>query len=370
MTKRDYYEILGIPKNASKDEIKKAYRKLAMKYHPDRNKAPDAAEKFKEISESYAVLSNDQKRAQYDQYGHAGFDRMYSQEDIFRTADFSDFEDLFKGFGFEPFGGMFGSMFSSMFRGAGPRGDYGADLEVNVEITLEEAAKGTKKDISYHHSKACSRCNGSGGEPGSGVKTCENCNGNGQVKTTRRAGPMAFYTVTTCSKCRGEGTTVENPCKECKGLGKVSSKEHIKADIPAGIHSGMRLHLRGLGEYGHDAPGDLYVRVFVTEHETFQRDGDNLYINMPISFPRAALGGEIEVPTLFGKAKLRIPAGTQSHTVFRLKDEGMPRLNKSGNGDEMVRVIIEVPKKLSKKQKDLLKEFEGEKPKKGLFGFT
>lgn len=179
---------------------------------------------------------------------------------------------------------------------------------------------------------------------------------------------MAFYTVTTCSDCRGEGEKVENPCSKCNGSGKMSSKEHIKADIPPGIHNGMRLHLEGLGEYGRDGPGDLYVQVFIREHEKFRREGDDLHLDVPISFPRAALGGKIEVPTLFGHAKLNIPHGTSSHTVFRLKGEGMPRLHSSGKGDEMVRVVIEVPKKLSKKQKELLKEFEGEKPKKfGLF---
>ncbi len=367
MTKRDYYEILGVSKNASGADIKKAYRKLAMKYHPDRNKESGAAERFKEISEAYAVLSNENKRAQYDQYGHAGFDQMYSQEDIFRTADFSDFQDLFRGFGFEPFGGMFSSMFGSMFRGAA-RGDYGADLEVQVEITLEDAAKGMKADLSYNRTTACSKCKGSGAEPGSGRVTCDMCSGRGQVKQARRAGPMAFYTVTTCQKCRGEGQTVEKPCKKCGGSGKASSKEHIKADIPAGIHSGMRLRLEGLGEYGKDAPGDLYVRVYVKEHDRFRRRGDDLSIDVPITFPRAALGGKVKVPTLFGEANLKIPSGTQSHTIFRLKDEGMPRLDKSGKGDELVRVMIDVPKKLTKKQKELLKEFEGEK-KKGFFDF-
>jgi molecular chaperone DnaJ len=370
MTKRDYYEVLGVEKGASAAEIKKAYRKLAMKYHPDRNKEPEAAEKFKEISESYAVLSNEQKRAQYDQYGHAGFDQMYSQEDIFRNADFSDFEDIFGGSGFGgPFGGIFGSMFGNMFRGAGRRGDYGADLEVQVQITLEEAAKGTKADISYNHTKACKECKGSGAAPSSSRVTCSMCGGNGQVKQARRAGPMAFYTVTTCQQCRGEGKMVEKPCKKCGGSGKSSSKEHIKVDIPAGIHSGMRLHLDGLGEYGHDAPGDLYVHVFVKEHDKFTRKGDDLWMQLPIGFPLAALGGKVEVPTLFGNAKLSIPSGTQSHTVFRLHNEGMPRINGRGKGDQMVRVIIEVPKKLSKKQKELLKEFQGEKGKKGLFGF-
>lgn len=370
--KKDYYDVLGVARSASKAEIKKAYRKLAMKHHPDRNKGADATEKFKEVSEAYAVLSDEKKRAQYDQYGHAGFDQMYTTEDIFRTANMRDFEDIFSGFGFgSPFESMFGSMFGQMFRGGyrSPMKEYGADLETEIEITLEEAAKGIKKEVNYHRSKECSRCKGSGHEPGTTVKQCDTCAGRGQVQKTRRAGPMAFYTVTTCGSCRGEGVIAEKPCRTCGGSRKVSSKEHIKVDVPAGIENGMMLHMGGLGEYGKDGAGGLYVRVCVKPHEQFERDGDDLWIKMPISFPNAALGGDVEVPTLFGKAKLHIPAGTQSHTVFRLKDEGMPRLKEKGKGDEMVRVIIDVPKKLTKKQKKLLKEFEGEKPKKGFLDF-
>lgn len=374
-TKRDYYEVLGVPKGATSDQIKQAYRKLALQYHPDRNKAPEASEKFKEISEAYAVLSDDKKRQQYDQYGHAGFDQMYTQEDIFRSADFSDFQDVFRSFGIDPFGGFGGSMFRDMFGGMGGRRggrtrEYGADLETAVEITLEEAAKGLKKDISYHRSKACSRCSGSGSEPGSSRTTCPACNGRGQVQQTRRAGPMAFYTVTTCGRCRGEGNVVEKPCRSCGGSGKASSNEHIKVNIPPGVQSGMRLHLEGLGEYGRDGPGDLFVRVYVRQHEKFERRDDDLHTDARISFARAALGGEIDVPTLSGRAKLHIPPGTESHTVFRLKGEGMPRLGRGGKGDEMVRVLIDVPKKLSQQQKKLLEELEKEnkeEKKKGLF---
>jgi len=373
-TKRDYYEVLGVQKGAGKDEIKSAYRKLALQFHPDRNKEKGAEERFKEISEAYAVLSDDNKRAQYDQYGHAGFDQMYSQEDIFRNADFSDFEDVFESVGFggrgDPFASMFGSMFGAQFGGrrGGKRREYGADLGTEVAITLEEAAKGTKKEIDYHHTKACGKCKGSGGEPGSGKRACPTCGGRGQVQQSRRMGPMQFYSVTTCPKCHGEGASLEKPCRACGGSGRVSEFEHINANIPAGIENGMRLRLEGLGEFGRDAPGDLYVTVFVKKHEKFDRQGDDLWIEIPISFGRAALGGEVEVPTLFGKAKLHIPAGTQSHTVFRLRGEGIPKLGKNGKGDEMVRVVIEVPKKLSGKQKELLQQFEKEGEKKGLFG--
>jgi molecular chaperone DnaJ len=372
--KRDYYEVLGVQKGAGKDEIKQAYRKLALQFHPDRNKDKGAEERFKEISEAYAVLSDEAKRAKYDQYGHAGFDQMYSREDIFRNADFSDFEDVFSGFGDDPFG-VFGSMFGSGFGrgrgGGGRRREYGADLETAVEITLEEAAKGLKKDISYNRTKACSKCRGTGSEPGSERRTCGSCGGRGQVQQTRRAGPMAFYTVTTCGKCRGEGTIVENPCGGCRGQGKESTNEHIKVNIPSGVQNGMRLRLDELGEYGRDKPGDLFVRIYVKPHPQFQRDGDNLYLEAPLSFARAALGGEIEVPTLFGKANLHIPPGTQSHTIFRMKDEGMPRIGHGGNGDELVRVVIDVPKKLNKRQKELLQELEAEdkEKKKGFLGF-
>lgn len=371
-TKRDYYDVLGVQKSASKDEIKGAYRKLALKYHPDRNKDKTAEDQFKEISEAYAVLSDDNKRAQYDQYGHAGFDQMYSREDIFRTADFSGFEDMFQQFGFGPFGGAFGSMFSSSFgrRGGrqGRRHEYGADLQAEMEITLEEAAKGVKKELSYHRSKACPRCKGDGSEPGTSRKRCETCGGNGQVQQVRRMGPMQFYSVTACNRCGGEGTMIEKTCKGCDGSGKVGETENIKVNIPPGIQNGMRMRLENLGEHGRDGPGDLYVLVYVQRHATFARDGDDLWLDMPISFSRAAIGGEIEVPTLFGKAKLHVPAGTHSHTVFRMKGEGMPRMNRNSKGDQMVRAVIDVPKKLSRKQKELLEEFDKEGEKKGIFG--
>jgi len=367
-TKRDYYEVLGVAKGAGKDEIKSAYRKLALKYHPDRNSESGAEERFKEISEAYAVLSDDNKRAQYDTYGHAGFDQMYSREDIFRTADFSDFEDLFREFGVgSPFENVFGSMFGSFGRRGGRRYEYGADLQAEMGITLEEAAKGVRKELAYHRSKACSRCKGNGSEPGNSREQCDSCKGRGQVQQSRRMGPMQFYSVATCNKCRGEGSVIDKPCKDCRGSGKVGESENIKVTIPPGIQNGMRMRLEGLGEHGRDGPGDLYVIVHVSRHGIFARDGDDLWLDIPISFSRAALGGEMEVPTLFGKAKLHIPPGTHSHTVFRMKGEGMPRMGRSGKGDEMVRVVIDVPKKLSKKQKELLEELDKE-GKKGFFG--
>jgi len=369
MTKRDYYEVLGLQKGAGADEIKRAYRKLAMQYHPDRNKDDGATERFKEISEAYAVLADEKKKATYDQYGHAGFDRMYSQEDIFRNADFSDFQDMFSGFGGDPFSDMFGSMFGFGGR-RGRRRNVGADLRTDIGITLEEAAKGVKKDIDYHHSKSCSKCSGTGGEPGSKVTVCHACGGNGQVQQARRVGPMQFYTVNTCEACRGAGKSYERSCPECGGSGKVSQREHLKVDIPAGVHTGMKLRLEGLGEYGNDGPGDLYVVVYVKDHKRFEREGDDIFIEVPVGFPTLAMGGEIEVPTLFGSAKLKIPSGTASHTLFRLRGEGIPHIEGHGKGDEMVRVVVDVPKKLSKRQKEALEEFEGKEngKRKGWFG--
>ncbi len=364
MAKRDYYEILGLQKGASSGEVKKAYRKLAMKYHPDRSKEPDAEAKFKEISEAYAVLSDDKKRAQYDQHGHAGFDQMYSREDIFRNANFSGFEDIFGSAG-----GPFGDIFSAMFGGfgRGRRMEVGADLETSLEITLDEAARGVKKELKYSRSSVCEKCNGSRSEPGSERKGCGACGGRGQVRKIRRMGPMALQTVAPCDQCGGEGSVVENPCKACNGAGFKEGAEDINVSIPAGIDDGMRMHLRGMGRYGRDGNGDLVVLIHVKPHKIFDRDGSNLRISIPITYTQAALGDEVQVPTLFGKVKLKIPAGTQSHTTFRLNGEGMPHLNGSGKGDEMVRTVIDVPKKLSKKEKELLKELDKEygKKKKG-----
>lgn len=377
-TKRDYYEILGIHKSASVDDIKKAYRKLAFEYHPDKNKGPNAEEKFKEISEAYAVLSDGQKRATYDQYGHEGFDQRYSQEDIFKGAHFEDIEDLFQQFGFsDPFGGgTFSQFFGGGFgkRSRGKKADYGSDLEIGTEITLEEVAKGVKKRVEITHSRFCRKCDGSGADESSSVRKCEQCNGSGQTQQMRTMGPMRFYTVVTCNKCKGHGGVIEKPCTECKGSGKVREREKINVDIPKGIQNGMQIRLENMGEQGRDNAGDLYITVYVKKHDKFEREKDNLYIEIPITFAQAALGDTAEVPTLFGKAKLHIPAGTQSHTIFRLKGEGLPNINTERMGDEFVRVIVSVPDKLTSKQKELLKEFYGvekenkDGKKKGFFG--
>ncbi len=367
----DYYKLLGVQKNAGEDEIKKAYRKLAFELHPDRNKAPDAEEKFKKVSEAYAVLSDPQKRAAYDQYGPDAFSQKYSREDVFRGANFQDMEDLFRQFGFsDPFEG---GGFSSFFGGGGRRGrQIGGDIGVEVQITLEEAAKGIKKPITMRKMKKCKHCNGTRAEPGSKKNTCATCKGHGQVQQARNMGMMRFMTVGTCSACRGEGVSFEKLCTECKGNGIVRGTEEITADIPAGIRTGMQVRYEGWGEEGPDGNGDLYVQVFVKPHDYFERDGDDLVLKIPVSFATAALGGEIEVPTLFGKRKLIIPSGTQSETEFTFKGEGMPHLRGSGKGNQRMIVSISVPKSLSAKQKEMIRALADEEPKgskKGIFGF-
>ncbi len=366
MAKRDYYEILGVSKTATPDEIKKAYRNLALKYHPDKG---GDAEKFKEISEAYAVLSDQHKRASYDQFGHEGFSQQYSQEDIFRGAHFEDFEDLFRraGFGGGGFEDIFGDFFGFGGSSRTRRRQRGADLVTELEITLEEAAKGVKKDIPLRHTRMCSRCSGTRGEPGSGAETCSTCRGTGQMQQTRSAGMMRFVTVVPCNKCKGDGVIIKEPCRQCKGSGAEYKEEVVKATIPPGIENGMQLRLEGLGEAGPAGSGDLYVTIYVKKHELFEREGDDLYLEVPVRFTQAALGCDLEVPTLFGKAKLHVPPGTQPNTTFRLRGEGLPNIRTRKQGDEYVRLTVQVPKKLSEKQKQLLKEFDAETPKKGLF---
>ncbi len=368
-TKRDYYEILGVPKGAGKIEIKKAYRKLALKYHPDRSKDADAEERFKELSEAYAVLSDANKRATYDQFGHAGFDRMYSQEDIFRNVNF---EDILKDIG--GFGGAFGGIFEALFGGGQARysrGDFGEDLRYDLEITLEEAYKGLDKELEIPHLKICSKCNGTKAQPGSGVKQCSECHGTGQVQTTKSMGFTQFTTVTTCRKCSGQGTIIEKPCKTCDGAGKVRKTSRIKVGIPSGADTGLNLKVPGQGNAGTDGAGDLYVLIHVKQHDIFERNESDLFCVTTIPLTTAILGGDVEVPTLRGNATLKIPRGTQSHTIFKLAGEGMPDLRYGEKGDQLVRIVVEIPKKLTSKQKQLIREFadETDQPKttKGFF---
>ncbi|MFA6213927.1 MAG: molecular chaperone DnaJ [Candidatus Micrarchaeia archaeon] len=367
-TKRDYYEILGVARDAAADAIKDAYRTLAMKYHPDRNKEAGAEDKFKEISEAYAVLSDAEKRAAYDQYGHAGFDQRYSQEDIFRSANF---EDVFRDFGFSFGGGSpFEDMiFSSMFGGSPRRGrGRGADLRYDLYISLEEAARGASKELSFKRNKECSRCKGSGAEPGSKVATCQKCGGNGQVRTVRRMGAFGSFTsVGICPSCNGKGARPSKECRACEGSGTEQAEEKFSVDIPPGVDTGSQLRLEGLGERGQAKSGDLYVFITVRPHALFRREGDDIYIETPISFSQAALGSEIEVPTLFGKVKLHIPAGTQTHTILRMRGEGMPHVRGRGKGDQLIRVIVRTPSSLSEKQRKALEELGDGESRKGLF---
>ncbi len=368
MTARDYYEILGVDKKASKDEIKKVYRKLALKYHPDKNKSPDAEEKFKEISEAYGVLSDPTKRSQYDRFGHAGIDSRYTQEDIFRNINF---DDIFGDLGF---GGGFGSIFDVFFGGVGGRRGRekrgprrGADLQYRLNISLEQAAKGfeAKFDVKRHDS--CPSCGGTGAKPGTSKKSCPTCGGSGQLKSAKRTPFGAFTTISTCTNCAGEGDVIDVPCEKCHKSGSVPKTERINLKVPEGVDSGTHLRVSGKGDAGEKGapPGDLYVLINVKPHPVFERHGDDIYMELPISFPDAALGSTVEVPSLNGKLKLKIPPGTQPGTVFRMQGKGIKRLHGRGSGDQNVRVNVKVPEKLSSAEKDLIKRLSELEHKSG-----
>ena len=358
--KRDYYEVLGVQKSASKDEIKDAYRKLAMQYHPDRNKAPEAEEKFKEISEAYAVLSDDEKRQQYDTLGHPDFDQRYTQEDIFRGADFSA---IFRDLGGGGFGDIFRYFFGGGFGGGfNERVNRGQDLAYELEITLEEAAKGAEKDIEIPRTEKCEVCHGSGASPGTSPRTCPRCNGAGQVQNMRKSSFAMYVQVTPCPNCRGKGVLIESPCKNCRGTGLVRKRRKISVKIPMGIDEGYQLRLRGEGEMAPNGgeAGDLYVLVRIRPNESFMRDGDDLLHVLIIGYPQAALGAEVSVPTLEGPLTVKLHPGTQPGEVIRLKGKGMPRFRGYGKGDLLVRVGISVPEKLTQHQRALLEELAKE----------
>ena len=348
-TKKDYYEVLGVNKDATEEEIKKSYRKLAMKYHPDRNPDnPKAEEQFKEAKEAYEMLSDDQKRAAYDQYGHAGVEQGAGAGG-FGGAGFGD-----------AFGDIFGDIFGGGRQGGGQRNNVyrGADLRYNMEISLEDAAKGTETKIRIPVQAACETCKGTGAKAGKSPVTCTTCAGHGQVRMQQ-----GFFSVQqTCPKCHGSGKVIkeDDKCGTCHGAGREKINKTLSVKIPAGVDEGDRIRLSGEGEAGVNGgpTGDLYVVVHLKQHEIFQRDGGNLHCEMPISFSTAALGGEIEVPTLGGSAKMKIPAETQTGGVFRLKGKGIKPLRQSESGDLMVHVVVETPVKLTEKQKDLLREFE------------
>jgi molecular chaperone DnaJ len=361
---KDYYKTLGVEKNATKEEIRKAYKNLAKKYHPDLNKEEGSAEKFKEINEAAAVLADDEKRTQFDRYGTT------AEQFGGRGFEGFDFSDIMSGSGF---GFDFDNIFESFFGGhrsrkRGPR--RGADLRYDMEITLEEAATGVTKNIVIPRLEQCPDCHGSGAESESDIETCPDCKGKGVMTRAQRTPFGIFSTTTTCGKCRGQGKHIKKECEECDGTGVVKKTRKLEIKLPAGAEEGTNLRVAGEGEAGEKgaAAGDLYIVMHVAEHETFERHGDDVYLKVPIPFAVAALGGEIEVPTLDGKANLKIPSGTQTNTVFRMKGKGIPYLHNHGRGNENVEVIIEVPEKLSKKQKELLREFDKEiKTKKGFF---
>jgi molecular chaperone DnaJ len=356
MAQRDYYEILEVNRTETAEGIKKSYRKLAVKYHPDKNPGDKSAEdKFKELSHAYEILSDEQKRAAYDQYGHAAFDpRARARGSGGAGGGFHDPFDIFR----EVFGGAGGSIFENMFGGGGgdasgpQRGD---DLRYDLEISLEEAALGCEKEISVTKLDQCEPCNGRGAEAGSSSRTCTTCGGRGQVLTSRGI----FSIAQTCPHCKGQGSLLEKPCKKCSGSGKSQRTSKIKLRIPAGVEGGSRLRSQGNGEAGFRGgpSGDLYVVLFVKHHEIFKRDGDDLICDVPVSFVQAALGSEIEVPTLEGRAIIKVPAGTQPGTTFRVKGKGVRNLQGYGQGDLHVRVQVEVPTHLNGAQKAKLNEF-------------
>lgn len=350
--KRDYYEILGVSRDADETELKKAYRKLAKQYHPDMNpNDKDAEAKFKEINEAYAVLSDPQKRKQYDMYGHSGLDGTgFDGFSGFGGFDFG-FEDIFDTFfGGSPFG-------RSTRRKSGPR--RGNDLKYSLEISFLEAAFGVTKEINVTRMQLCHVCGGSGSKPGTKPETCRHCNGTGQIRHVQATPFGQMVNMRTCEVCRGEGTIITNPCDECRGNGRVQKISKISINVPAGIDNGQTISLRGEGEPGMmgGPPGDLYVSIRVKPHPLFKREGYDVICEIPITFTQAALGAELEIPTLEGTIKYNIPEGTQTGTVFRLKNKGIKHLRSNAKGDQLVRVNVEVPTKLSAKQKELLKQF-------------
>lgn len=359
MTKRDYYEILGVQRTATKDDLKKAYRKLAMQYHPDRNPGDkESEEKFKEAAEAYEILSDDNKRARYDRYGHDGV-----RNNGFGSQGFSDINDIFSHFS-DIFGGG-SSIFDDFFGNTSQRGRQrrgsgtpGSDLRVNLKLTLEEIAQGVSKKIKIKKQIKCDRCNGTGAESGTSKKTCPICHGSGEIRTVSRSVFGQFVNIQPCNNCNGEGEVVDTPCKKCLGDGRVSEEVTVSIDVPAGVHEGSYMTLRGEGNAGKRGgqAGDIIVVFKEQEHEYFVREDDDIIYDLTISFPEAVLGTEVDVPTLNGKARLKIDSGTPSGKLLKMRDKGIKHLNHSGHGDQIVRISVDVPKKLNSKEKELLKE--------------
>lgn len=350
MSKRDYYDVLGVDKGASKEEIKKSYRKLARKYHPDVNKEADASDKFKEVKEAYETLSNDQKRGQYDQFGHAGAQQGFGGGGF--------------GGGGQDFGG-FGDIFDMFFGGGGGRRNdpnaprQGADLQYRMVLDFEEAIFGKETDISIPTEETCDTCHGSGAKPGTKVDTCSHCQGTGQLNVEQSTPFGKVVNRRVCNHCNGTGKIIPEKCTTCRGTGKVKKNRKIHINIPAGIDEGQQIRVAGKGEPGVNGgpAGDLFVVIQVRPHEFFQREGDHIYLELPITFAQAALGDELEVPTVHGRVKMKIAPGTQTGKTFRLKGKGAPNVRGHGHGDEHVQVRVVTPSKLTDKQKDLLREF-------------
>ena len=361
MAKRDYYEVLGVAKNAGADDIKKAYRKKAIEYHPDKNPGDKTAEeKFKEAAEAYEVLSDADKRARYDRYGHAGVDGMsggaghyegMTMDDILRRFGF-DSDDIFSEF----FGG--GRRGGGGFRGARPRGERGSNLRIKVKMTLEEIATGVNKKIKVRKQVACNTCNGSGARDSSSIDVCSTCRGSGVVNRISQTPFGAMQTSTTCPSCNGNGQTIRNACNVCKGDGRVFGEETIDVDIPAGVHEGIQLSMSGKGNSGAKGgpPGDLIITIEEAPHEEFTREGNNIMFELFINMADAAIGAQVEVPTLEGRARIKVPPGTQSGKIFRLREKGLPALQSYHRGDQLIHVNVWTPKKLNDDERRLLEQ--------------
>lgn len=357
--KRDYYEVLGVEKTASDDEIKAAFRKLAKKYHPDLNPGDKAAEaKFKEANEAYEVLADKEKRSKYDQFGHAAFDPNaqagYGFSGNGFTGSFTGFDDILKNI----FNGGFGGGFGGFGGGRADEPVQGSDLRYQIVITLEEAAQGCKREITFRHEEKCPACGGTGAKPGTKIKKCPNCKGTGQVKTV--GGIFGMTTVRTCDVCGGAGKIIEEACEKCRGKGRVSENIKIIANIPAGIDDGQTIRMGGKGDAGYNGgpAGDLMITVRVKPHKQFIREGANLYLNLTIPVTTAVLGGDVIVPTLEGEVRYAVPAGTQNGATFRLREQGVQRLRQSGKGDLYVNVTVEIPRKLTDEQRELFRQLQ------------
>ncbi len=343
-TKRDYYEVLGVSRDADNEEMKKVYRKLAFKYHPDHNREDGAADKFKEVNEAYEVLSNSEKRAAYDRFGHAGADGVFGGG--------------FEGFNFGGFGDIFDAFFGGATTGGRQAPQRGTDVHCGITISFEEAAFGCEKDIEMSRVEYCSRCQGAGCQPGSKPARCPECNGTGQVRRVQQSFFGRFVSTVTCRRCQGEGRVIDDPCSQCRGTGREEHQRRISVKIPHGVDEGAQMRLSGEGHAGNrgGSAGDLYVAISVAPHEFFIRDGDNILYELPIDFAQAALGTEVKVPTLEGEANLKIPAGSQTGAVFPLKGQGIPHLRGRGQGDELVNLFVYTPGNLTKQQRQLMDE--------------